>query len=107
VDESPVIASKSEEAMEVLEICWLGPKSNGLNLIRVNRNSYLTNDVSQVGQLVLCEGEVATSDLPLILSQQLKNSMQVANKVIIGAAIKQYVVRKYKLKCSNVEFIAP
>ena len=58
--------------MEVLEICWLGPKSNGLDLIRVNRNSYLTNDVSQVGQLVLCEGAVATPDMPLILSQQLK-----------------------------------
>ena len=82
--------------MEVLEICWLGPKSNGLNLIRVNRNSYLTNDVSQVGQLVLCEGAVATPDMPLILSQQLKNSVQVANKVIIGAAIKQYVVRNNK-----------
>ena len=96
MDESPVIASKSEEAMEVLEICWLGPKSNGLNLIRVNRNSYHTNDVSQVGQLVLCKGAVSTPDLPLILSQQLKNSVQVANKVIIGAAIKQYVVQKYK-----------
>ena len=96
MDESPVIASKSEEATEALEICWLGPKSNGLDLIRVNRNSYLTNDVSQVGQLVLCEGAVAMPDMPLILSQQLKNSVQVANKVIIGAAIKQYVVRNNK-----------
>jgi hypothetical protein len=96
VDESLVIASKSEEATEVLDICWLGPKSNGLNLIRVNRNSYLTNDVSQVGQLVLCEGAVAMPDLPLILSQELKNNVQVANNVIIGASIKQYVIQKYK-----------
>ena len=96
MDESPVIASKFEEVTEVLDICWLGLKGNGLNLIGVNRNSYLTNDMSQVGQLVLCEGAVATPDLPLILSQQLKNSVQVANKVIIGAAIKQYVVRNNK-----------
>jgi hypothetical protein len=42
-----VISNETEETTELLDICRLWPRTNGVQLRRINVDSYCTNDMSQ------------------------------------------------------------
>ena len=93
---------KAKKATRLLQVCWLWPSLNSIDLVLINMNTLRRNNKTQENELIHTEEALFHVSMEMLVSKSLQNGSNMGDMILKRFAINKDIIEVDHNKLTNV-----